>query len=470
MDRRELAALTDFVLTVVWPSRTFTVVNNPAGQSVFPVRGTWNTTHDLPMVWVNGNRLVGTATLTAASQVTISPAAPNGAQVIVLVHPGSGSGYLPRNPAGASMLGALSMGNQRITDLAASVNPNDAVRRADVEAIVNTLIGANYVLRAGSTMTGPLVLPAPVAWTDEGGDANGTPLEAAARRNEVVRKAHTGTQTVVGKLATAATVDEDPDVTLTTKGWVTSRVSSTPTARLRRPNVSLATNSDFVDMNLYDHTMTMWIYAGDGFMPTMERLPNEAYRLKVVYHEDGGDNFTYAEPTGPLLPVGDKIEYFGMMRPYAKAYTQTNIHTFGSHVEMSNERISIVRYNYSGIGYNNAVYHHWAPAFFEIEPGRIYVGGVHSRTANINGEPTLQLTDTPADNQWRALFALSYLAGTVNLLFKIAPAETFTMHGLSLRRYAVSIKRQHDAGGAYHTVSNNYHVGITESDFITYVG
>lgn len=312
MDRRELAALTDFVLTVVWPSRTFTVVNHPAGQSVFPVRGTWNTTHDLPLVWVNGNRLVGTATLTAASQVTISPAAPNGAHVIVLVHPGSGSGYLPRNPAGASMLGALSMGNQRITDLAASVNPNDAVRRSDVEAIVNTLIGANYVLRAGSAMTGPLVLPAPVAWTDEGGDTNGTPLGAAARRNEVVRKAHTGTQTVVGKLATAATVDDDPATTLTTKGWVLARVGAVA-PRLRVVTDGAATNSSALDTTTSGAVYTVYVYhCGDGLVSELADInaPGDPVTETISSEAIAASNLTNS-----LTLTGEFISRYNNLQP-----------------------------------------------------------------------------------------------------------------------------------------------------------
>ena len=263
MDRRELAAITDFVLTVIWPSRTYATVTAGGGQTVFPIIGTWNTTYDTPMVWVNGNRYTGTATLTGASQVTLSTSQPLGTQVIILVTPGSGTGYLPRNPAGAAMLGSLNMGNLRITDLANAVNPTDAVPYQQITDIVNTLLGGNYVLKAGSDMSGNLGLPVPAPLADEGGsDVTGTPLTKAARRNEVVRKAVIGTQTLTGKLATPETVDGDGDTILTTKKWVLRRFQSIafPDTEVRLiPGATSWTNPHAIDLVVY-----LYLAAGGG--------------------------------------------------------------------------------------------------------------------------------------------------------------------------------------------------------------
>lgn len=155
MDAREKAALLDFVASVIWPGRTVRIVSTVGGEQDFTLLQSWNTTYDYPMAWVDGNRVSGVTWL-SATEVQLPATVAYGKQVIIMVSPGAGAGYLPRNPGAATLLGNLDAGDNRITHLHASVDPSDAVRRDEVEAIATALVGANYVLKTGDTMAGVL--------------------------------------------------------------------------------------------------------------------------------------------------------------------------------------------------------------------------------------------------------------------------------------------------------------------------
>lgn len=226
MDRYEKAALLDFVATVIWPSRTVRVVTAALGEDEFDVIGSWDTTYDTALAWVNGNRVSGAITWLSATRVQLPSTAALGAQVVILVSPGSGSGYLPRDPAGSvAMLGDLLMGNNRLRNLGAGVAASDGVRLDQVQALIRSQLGANYVAKAGDQMAGALLLAA---------DDVLKPT-AAVRRNLVALL--DATQDFTGKIKGVTTLDADPDTTLTTKDWVSTKVAA-DLASLRFPSRS----------------------------------------------------------------------------------------------------------------------------------------------------------------------------------------------------------------------------------------
>lgn len=278
MDRYEQAALLDFVATVIWPTRTPSIVTDPAGQSTFDVFGTWDTNNDMAMAWVNGNRITSAITWVNQSRVTLPMTVAYGSQVIILVNPGAGAGYLPRNPAGSvSMLNDLLMGGHRIRDLGAAVEDGDAVRKDQVIAIVNTLVGGNFVAKAGDQMAGALLLMAATGLTDPA---------AAIRRDMAVL--NDGTQEIQGKLLMAAgnsTVDGDDGRTLTTKDWVEAYVQA-QLANTQAPNHELVFStagsgySFTVGVDCANTVRKLWVYAKGG------------------KGNKGGDNGYYTATTG----------------------------------------------------------------------------------------------------------------------------------------------------------------------------
>ena len=164
MDTYERAALADFVASVIWPSRTIRVTT--ASEQQFDILGTWVTATDAPLAWIDGQRVTGAITWVTPSRVQLPAAVAAGRQVVILVHPGAGSSYLPRNGLSA-MLGNLAMGAFRITGLAPSVAADDAVRRDEVISIVSSLVGANYLLKSGGVMTGHINLPGTAPAADQ---------------------------------------------------------------------------------------------------------------------------------------------------------------------------------------------------------------------------------------------------------------------------------------------------------------
>jgi hypothetical protein len=226
MDRYEQAALYDFVATIVWPTRTVRLVTTGGGEQEFTVNapvGGWATATDAPMAWVNGSRVTGAITWVSGTRVSLPSTVAVGSQVIIYVHPGGGSGYLPRTGL-AAMLGALDMANFQVKNLGASTAAHHAVRRDEVLAIVSQLVGGNYVLKAGDQMAGDLLLMA----------ATGILDDASAVRRDMVALLD-ATQDFTGKIKGVTTEDADADTTLTTKDWVSGKVAA-DLADLRFPS------------------------------------------------------------------------------------------------------------------------------------------------------------------------------------------------------------------------------------------
>jgi hypothetical protein len=174
MDIREKAALLDFINTVVWPGRTVRRVSTPAGEDTFTLNSSWNSDYDTPMAWIDGNRVTGQITwdditpvvynsgedneytVYMSSTVVLPDIVPYNKQVVILISPGSGANYIPRDPQDSSLLGDLDCGGKRLKKIHASVDPDDAIQRQEVLAIIAAEIGAHYVLKAGDTMEGTL--------------------------------------------------------------------------------------------------------------------------------------------------------------------------------------------------------------------------------------------------------------------------------------------------------------------------
>jgi hypothetical protein len=212
MDNYELAALADFVASVVWPSRTVAIATS--NQTDFPVLGTWDTVNDVAIAWINGQRYAGAITWLSASEVELADPVAAGAQVIIYVSPGAGTGYLPRTGL-AAMLGKLNMATFQIENLGASTQGHHAVRRDEVLALATSLLGANYLLKTGGQMAGGLLLRA----------ANLITGASEAVRRDMVALLN-GSQPFTGKQAGVSTVDGDAATTLTTKDFVLSKVAS----------------------------------------------------------------------------------------------------------------------------------------------------------------------------------------------------------------------------------------------------
>lgn len=215
MDRYETSALLDFINAVVWPTRTVRAVTTPAGESQIDVLGSWATATDLPLAWINGNRVTGSITWISPTRIQLPVTAAFGAQVIVYVSPGAGTGYLPRSGA-VAMQGILNMANFKIQNLGSSVLGSDAMRRDEAEAIIASQLGANYLLKAGGTMTGNIFLPA---------TAVGTLTNLQAVRKELVALLN-GTQAFTARQLGVSTVDADPTNTLATKDFVLAKVAA----------------------------------------------------------------------------------------------------------------------------------------------------------------------------------------------------------------------------------------------------
>jgi hypothetical protein len=285
MDRYESAALLDFVASVIWPSRTVALVTAGGGQSTFDVVGTWATATDLPMAWINGQRVTGAITWVDANTVTLPVTAPLGSQVIILITPGSGSGYLPRNPAGVtSMLGDLLMGNHTIDNLGAASQAHQAVRLDQVAQLIKAQLGGNYIARAGDQMAGVLKLIA----------ANLIVDAAAAVRRDMVALLD-GSQDFTGKIRGVSTSDGDHAQTLTTKDWVEAYVQAA-LADTQAPNQE-----------------EVFATAGAGYTFTVGVDCASTVRKLWIYTKGGkggaGGASTYAGQGGPggLGALGGKI-------------------------------------------------------------------------------------------------------------------------------------------------------------------
>ena len=218
MDRYESAALLDFVNAVVWPTRTLRVVTTGGGESQVDVNapvGGWNTTLDVPMAWINGNRVAAAVTWISGTRVQLPVTASLGQQIIIFITPGAGTGYLSRNGL-VAMTGALDLGGFRAKKAGPSVEPDDLVRRDEVIAIAQALLGANYLLLTGGTMVGNIDLPT-------------TPVGSLGA-NQAVRKSLVAlldaSQAFTGKPTAPSTVDGDSGSVLVTKDWVSAKVAA----------------------------------------------------------------------------------------------------------------------------------------------------------------------------------------------------------------------------------------------------
>jgi hypothetical protein len=263
MDRYEKAALLDFVASVVWPTRTVRLVTTPGGETEFDVIGTWVTATDIPMAWVNGNRVTGSITWVSPTRVALPSSAAVGSQVIIFVSPGSGSGYLPRNTGGTvAMLNDLLMGPgpgglYRIRHLGAAVEGDDAVRKDQVLALIAQQLGGNYVAKAGDQMGGPLLL------------ANDDPTKGTAAVRRALVALLDATQAFTGKIRAPSTVDADHGQTLTTKDWVEAYVQE-QLANTQAPNheaVFSVAGSGYTFVVGTDCAPTvrkLWVYAKGG--------------------------------------------------------------------------------------------------------------------------------------------------------------------------------------------------------------
>jgi hypothetical protein len=138
--------LTDFLLGVVWPSMNWYTVTAEAGQVAFTVRGSWDTTNDTPLAWIDGVPVA--VTWASATTVTLASTAPQDAQVTVLVMVGANAGYYPR-AGGVALLGDLDAGLYSIINLKASTQAHHAVRRDEVQALASAAGDANYLRRDG---------------------------------------------------------------------------------------------------------------------------------------------------------------------------------------------------------------------------------------------------------------------------------------------------------------------------------
>jgi hypothetical protein len=251
MDRYEKAALLDFLLSTVWPTRTPALVTNPAGQATFTVRapdGGWATATDMPMAWINGQRVTGTITWVDGYTVTLPSPAPMGSQVVILINPGAGSGYLARSGA-LAMLGQLNMANFQIANLGASTLAHHAVRRDEVATLVAQLVGGNFVAKSGDTMAGELLQIA----------ANLITSPAAAVRRDMVTL-RDGTQGFTARVDGVATIDTDPITTLTTKGWVESYVQAQLAAAQPPNNTATFSGSGSHSWPVPSGVRKIWVY------------------------------------------------------------------------------------------------------------------------------------------------------------------------------------------------------------------
>lgn len=222
MDRYERAALLDFVATIVWPTRTIATVTAVGGQTTFDVLGSWNTTYDVPMAWVNDNRRLVNPTWVDSNTILLDAAAPQGAQVIIFITPGAGTGYMPRDSNDTvNMLNVLRMGGFRIKHLGASVEADDAVRRDEVLEIIAQTLGGNYLLLTGGQMTGALLLRAAA-------DILAGSASEAVRKDMVALL--NGSQAFTAAMHGITTVDGDTGVTLTTKDFVLAKIAAAATS------------------------------------------------------------------------------------------------------------------------------------------------------------------------------------------------------------------------------------------------
>ena len=153
-----MARMTDFermvfetVFSVIFPR----VANFTAGSNqtdyVLPGDG-YNTTHDVPRVWVNGAEMLSGVSWVDTHTVRLSPGPTLGKNVKILVMPGALTGYLLRG-GGLAMTGPLDMGGNPILNVGAGGTATAAAQRQELN--LSSLL-AGYLLRAGGTMSGVL--------------------------------------------------------------------------------------------------------------------------------------------------------------------------------------------------------------------------------------------------------------------------------------------------------------------------
>jgi len=247
------AVLMDFLATVIWPSRTLRVTTGSEQQ--FDLVGTWDVDHDTPMAWVDGNRISGTITWINASRVSLPSAVAAGKQVIILVSPGAGSGYLPRTGL-AAMLGDLDCGGNRLKHVEASEEEDDGVNRGEVSTMIAGILGANYLLLTGGQMIGGLLLRAANAITG---------AAEAVRRDMVALR--DGTQAFTAKVSGIEATDPAHLATLSN---VTAAVAAAVAGTMRRLTIAdgLVASSAAVDV-----TGVGWSTWSCAFFTGSPRLP-----------------------------------------------------------------------------------------------------------------------------------------------------------------------------------------------------
>ena len=155
-----MARMTDFermvfetVFSVIFPR----VANFTAGSNqtdyILPGDG-YNTTHDVPRVWVNGAEMLSGVSWVDTHTVRLSPGPTLGKNVKILVMPGALTGYLLRG-GGLAMTGPLDMGGNPIINVGAGGTATAAAQRQELNL---SSVLAGYLLKSGGQMTGGLNL------------------------------------------------------------------------------------------------------------------------------------------------------------------------------------------------------------------------------------------------------------------------------------------------------------------------
>jgi microcystin-dependent protein len=155
-----MARMTDFermvfetVFSVIFPRvANFTAGSNQTDYTL-PGDG-YNTTHDVPRVWVNGAEMLSGVSWVDTHTVRLSPGPTLGKNVKILVMPGALTGYLLRG-GGLAMTGPLDMGGNPIINVGAGGTATAAAQRQELNL---SSVLAGYLLKSGGQMTGVLNL------------------------------------------------------------------------------------------------------------------------------------------------------------------------------------------------------------------------------------------------------------------------------------------------------------------------
>lgn len=131
------AAIVDVVQNLLWPGMYRYMAQ--AGQTDFILPVSWTPGASTPLAYVNGNRRASGVSQPDGTTVRLATAAAAGDEVLVLMVPGAGSGFLPRS--GGSLLSHLDGNGFRLEDIGDPSAAQDAVTKAYLELYVGNVIG-----------------------------------------------------------------------------------------------------------------------------------------------------------------------------------------------------------------------------------------------------------------------------------------------------------------------------------------